>query len=300
MAKRLSFFSYLMRHVPIIYLLIFPLTIWGVSPSSSPLPENKILLVSIPKCGTFLMNKCICNLMKYQRPGRLKEPSLLHNDYMIPDLTSIKDSMDQEKFFIFTHLIYDQTKVDWIFEEHPSIRIFFLYRDPRDQIISTYFFMRKESIHPLRAFWGWANELTIEEFIFKMIEDGTLMEECSEAYHGIKELYDSYTPWFDRPKICIIRFEEMIGPQGGGTIEQQRETINKIIDYLNVSLTEDERESFTNSLFGVDPESKRYTTFREGKIGSWKHYFTEEHKAAFKKVTGDLLIQLGYEYDSNW
>ena len=41
-------------------------------------------------------------------------------------------------------------------------------------------------------------------------------------------------------------------------------------------------------------------TFRSGKVGEWQAHFTNEHKALFKKVTGDLLIRLGYEKDNDW
>jgi len=42
------------------------------------------------------------------------------------------------------------------------------------------------------------------------------------------------------------------------------------------------------------------STFRKGKIGSWKEGFSLKNKNNFKKHCGDLLIQLGYEKDKNW
>jgi hypothetical protein len=41
-------------------------------------------------------------------------------------------------------------------------------------------------------------------------------------------------------------------------------------------------------------------SFFKGKVGSWRDYFKEEHKAAVKEEVGDLLIELGYEKDYNW
>lgn len=40
--------------------------------------------------------------------------------------------------------------------------------------------------------------------------------------------------------------------------------------------------------------------YRKGQAGDWRNYFNEEHKTCFKDRYGDLLIQLGYEKDSNW
>ena len=44
----------------------------------------------------------------------------------------------------------------------------------------------------------------------------------------------------------------------------------------------------------------RSPTFRSGKTGEWKNYFTEEHTRIFKDVAGDLLIRLGYEKNRDW
>ena len=41
-------------------------------------------------------------------------------------------------------------------------------------------------------------------------------------------------------------------------------------------------------------------TFRSGKIGEWKKYFTDENKEEFKKHLGKYLIEFGYEKDDNW
>ncbi len=45
---------------------------------------------------------------------------------------------------------------------------------------------------------------------------------------------------------------------------------------------------------------KKSPTFRSGKTGEWKKYFTDEHKKIFKEVAGDLLVKLGYEKDNAW
>lgn len=41
-------------------------------------------------------------------------------------------------------------------------------------------------------------------------------------------------------------------------------------------------------------------TFRKGQTGGWKKHFTSDQKKLFKKVAGQLLIDLGYEKDFNW
>jgi hypothetical protein len=47
-------------------------------------------------------------------------------------------------------------------------------------------------------------------------------------------------------------------------------------------------------------QPKKSHTFRSGKTGGWREYFTDEYKALFKDVAGDLLDRLGYEKDNDW
>jgi hypothetical protein len=47
-------------------------------------------------------------------------------------------------------------------------------------------------------------------------------------------------------------------------------------------------------------QPRRSHTFRSGKTGGWREQFTEEHKALFKDIAGDLLVRLGYEKSNDW
>jgi hypothetical protein len=47
-------------------------------------------------------------------------------------------------------------------------------------------------------------------------------------------------------------------------------------------------------------QPKKSHTFRAGKTGGWREYFSDEHKKLFKDVAGDLLMRLGYEKTNDW
>ena len=42
------------------------------------------------------------------------------------------------------------------------------------------------------------------------------------------------------------------------------------------------------------------STFRKGQIGNWKNIFGRAEIDLFKELTGNLLIELGYEKTKNW
>jgi sulfotransferase 6B1 len=47
-------------------------------------------------------------------------------------------------------------------------------------------------------------------------------------------------------------------------------------------------------------QPKKSHTFRSGKTGGWREFFTDEHKQLFKDVAGDLVVRLGYEPTNDW
>ena len=70
--------------------------------------------------------------------------------------------------------------------------------------------------------------------------------------------------------------------------------IKVLANHMGSDLTDDKIHEICNNLFGDSP------TFREGKIGSWKKYFSPHHKKIFKERMGKELIQLGYADDFEW
>jgi hypothetical protein len=101
--------------------------------------------------------------------------------------------------------------------------------------------------------------------------------------------------WMNEQRCLTIRFEDLIGPLGGGRMESQLEVITAIAGFLKVHLSEKDIQFILSNIF-----SDRTATFRKGQIGSWRHEFSKKHIINFKKVAGQLLIDLEYETDFNW
>ncbi len=119
-------------------------------------------------------------------------------------------------------------------------------------------------------------------------------KEIWEKTPDISSFYNLFLPWQLVPNIYTTTFEKLVGPQGGGTLEEQLNEIIAIANHMGTKMDQTQALEISNNLFGES------ITFREGKIGSWKKYFLERHKDAFKKVAGQLLIDLGYEKNLNW
>ena len=92
----------------------------------------------------------------------------------------------------------------------------------------------------------------------------------------------------------MVKFEELVGSQGGGSAEAQKEAVERVARHLGVGLEKQRLALIQESLFGSG------RTFRKGRAGGWREEFSEEHKKAIKDEVGDLLVELGYEDGMDW
>lgn len=240
------------------------------------------MLISIPKCGTNLVKKLITTL---RNDRKIIEPAgiyFLDNHSMHTFMTN--------NVFLASHALYCPFNVSYLTDK--NIRIVFIYRDPRDQIVSTAFWLKKN----YRA-WPLYGKRPLEEIIDELIIGGGPVWESvfSDALtwrslHGIDSFYELFLPWRFHPNVYVTTFEKLVGPKGGGAREEQLHEIQAIAYHLGIELSEKDAKRVTEKLFGGTE------TFREGKIGSWKKHFLERHKLAFKKVGLPLLKSLGYTW----
>lgn len=174
-------------------------------------------------------------------------------------------------------------------EQHPELIFFFVYRDPRDQLISKIFYA--VDIYQEHAQHDYFTKVPMNE----RIKTGILGRDVPglEYLPDIKTLYSRYIGWLDCPSVLSLRFEDLILDQ-----ELSLERILNHIEREEFKIPTSRNNAIINVKKAIQPEKS--PTFREGKTGKWRDYFTEEHKQLFKEVTGDLLIKLGYEKNNDW
>lgn len=166
---------------------------------------------------------------------------------------------------------------------------YFIYRDPRDMLVSQVFFATDmHEGHGMHEFYkslpDFGERLKIA--ITGIERDGLKMVSVKQRYEGVFE-------WLEQPQVMCIRFEDLIN--------NRDVTLNAILDEVEKTGYEipTPRERALEILVeAIQP--KKSHTFRSGKTGGWREYFSDEHKSLFKDVAGDLLVRLGYEENSGW
>jgi hypothetical protein len=227
--------------------------------------EDPVLLVSMPKGGTHLAEKCLSLLT--QKNVDMREVDLLN-----PHDPRYKN------YFCSVHFFENSLprSHDW--------KLILNIRDLRDVIVS----FNNRSFAPEGYDQKLWDSLTEEEKISYFIND------YEGVFNPLIQTYDFLALLESDPKSVVIRFENLVGPLGGGSLELQKREIEKIADYLNISVSEEDIAAIAGNIFG------NTSTFKMGQIGAWKTKFTPQHKKDFKARFGSLLIKLGYAQDDDW
>ena len=177
-----------------------------------------------------------------------------------------------------------------------NIKTLFIYRDPRDQIVSAAYYLPTREAKASRMSHG----SLITDLIHNSCQWWAIIFQGSNVkpVGNINAFYRHLMKWQDYSFVYSIRFEDLIGEKGGGSFSKQVEAIMNIADFIDHSISLERAQQIAYTLHGAN--SKKMDTFRKGLIGEWKTHFNEKQKKEFKQVAGQLLIDLGYEKDFNW
>ncbi len=171
----------------------------------------------------------------------------------------------------------------------PDRVTFFIYRDPRDMLVSQVFFATDiYEEHGMHAYYS-----SLPDFGARLKAAITGVDRDGLKMVGVRERYAGVLQWLAQNRVLCLRYEDLVNDREaalGEMLDQVEET--------GYHIPGDRREQVSALARSIQPGRSR--TFRSGKSGGWKEHFTEEHKRLFRNVAGDLLIQLGYEKSDRW
>jgi hypothetical protein len=166
---------------------------------------------------------------------------------------------------------------------------YFIYRDPRDLLVSQVFFatdMHEE--HGMHEFYNSLPDFgeRLKVAITGIDRDGLYMVNVKQRYEGVFQ-------WLEQEHMMCIRFEDLINDRDA--------TLHAMLDEVESTgykIPASREKALSILVEAIQP--KKSHTFRSGKTGGWKQYFTDEHRQLFNDVAGDLLVRLGYERNNDW
>jgi len=166
---------------------------------------------------------------------------------------------------------------------------YFIYRDPRDLLVSQVFFATDmQEGHGMHEYYNSLPDFgeRLKIAITGIDRDGLYMVNVKQRYEGVFQ-------WLEQPYVMCIRFEDLVNNRDA--------TLNALLDEVKKTgykIPTSRQNALSVLVDAIQP--KKSHTFRSGKTGAWKEHFTDEHKKLFKNVAGDLLVRLGYENSNDW
>ncbi|PGK31802.1 hypothetical protein CN907_26780 [Bacillus anthracis] len=247
---------------------------------------NGFLVSTVPKSGTHLLMQILeavplMNLKKfYYFETSCNQTNLEQLNNFKKELLSLKkyDALLGHHWYS-SHCkeLLDSLKVKHVY----------LYRDPRDVIISYINHCIRFNDQPIS---GILESCTSIQEAILMVLSGN-----NNEYPRFIELFNPTYQWIEfknDSNFYCISYESLV------SIDTRYDTIYKLIEFLYDDLPLSINEMTNLGMKGINPDT--CPTFHKGEIGQWANFFDEVVKEHFKDAIGNLLIETGYEKDNNW
>ncbi len=158
-----------------------------------------------------------------------------------------------------------------------------MVRDPRDQLISEYWYVRNNPIH-------WEHQIalgkSLTEYITYKLETGLFAEAHLDWIKSWLENRDADTS-------LMIRYEDLL--------ENTYDVLQKVFGFLTFDIADSEvKRIITDHSFKRKAARKRGSEniqkfVRKGVAGEWKEVYTPDQKERIAAAGEDVILRLGYE-----
>jgi hypothetical protein len=259
--------------------------------SSQPADLPILLGISFPKSGTHLLDQILLGFSNVV-PYAMR----LHSFYAEYEGESgVKRAPEQALEWLGSLRPCDVASAHLFARSEAVARVcspkfipYFIFRDPRDVVVShVYYVTEMESRHVHHTYYQ-----SLPDFNARLKVSILGRPDADVEFPNIAERFEPYLDWLNHPEVLTIHFEDLIHNRGAA--------LTRIMDHLLARLPLQAPREFVLDSLESSINPAKSPTFRSGKTGEWKKYFTDEHKRTFKEAAGDLLIRLGYEKNNDW
>ena len=167
---------------------------------------------------------------------------------------------------------------------------YFIYRDPRDVVVShVHYVTSMASDHVHHHYYS----QTLTTFEQRLKTSILGLPDIDVPFPNIYRRFEPYLGWLEEEQVLSLRFEDFI--------KNREQTLDLILDHARdqgFQINTSKGQALNTLESSIKPEKS--PTYRSGSVGKWCNSFSQENKALFKEIAGNLLIKLGYEKDHDW
>ncbi len=196
----------------------------------------------------------------------------------------------------------------WMFS--PRLRrVFYLYRDGRDVMVSFYFYrMRNVQQHPNSPFNRRVRARYEQTFGVNFDPDDIWSHLPAFIELEMRKPMNARINWPThiaqwcfprRDNIAYVSYEELLAEPFEAMTRCISKFIDEPIDEQRLQATID-RYSFDRMAGRSRGVEDRSSFLRKGVAGDWRNHFSRQAAEVFDRFAGQTLIDLGYERDRSW
>jgi len=178
----------------------------------------------------------------------------------------------------------------------PPFRGSHMIRDPRDIVVSGYFYhlwTHESWAHIPRPRWGGK---TFQKHLLSLDREEGFMAEIDR----LQPQFETMGRWnYDDSRIFELRYETLMA-DGEPIFRKLFEHYGFHPDAIEKSVEFVRESSFESRAGRSVGKVREGDVLRSGRSGQWREYFTDRVRVHFLQSTGDLLAVLGYEADDRW
>jgi len=251
-------------------------------------PGPRVVANSMPKSGTHLVTELLDQLggMRFSGHAAMFIETDRHRNTE-EGLALLERRMRRLRpsHYMGSHLICDP-RVEAIISD-ADVQLVTILRDPRAIVVSAKNYLYNATWMPHRDWLiDWLGD---ERSVMELVIRGH-GEPGDEVYvPDIGTHFHAYAQWKDSPAGLTVRFEDLVGPQGGGSAEVQNRVVGEVLDHLGLRQADEPVESVASRIF-----SGRSITFHGGQSDAWKAELPEDLQAELLDRCGDDMRALGY------
>ncbi|MEB3219546.1 MAG: sulfotransferase domain-containing protein [Nostocales cyanobacterium 94392] len=260
--------------------------------------KSLVICNSFPKSGTHLLYQILYSIPKLKKWDDIVSVQALCGIMNTPSHIRWKIGSAPNNSIVRSHLMHCPEVCNVLNEF--NCKTLFIYRDLRDVAVSHARWVTKEErifLHDI-----YLKQNSFDQQLMSSIKGVPVGSPFGSnvSQPDIGQDFLRWKGWIYEPNCLAVKFEDLVGERGGGSEETRLDLVEKIMDFLEVEISREEIKSKFASDKMNPKESHTFVKGGKGSIGGWQNVFKENHKQEFKKVAGDLLIELGYEKDLNW
>lgn len=235
---------------------------------------HPIITISIPKSGTNLLQRILLlNPFLY----RALTPTLgPRNKHKWMGLDNALSGLGPGQI-LSTHVDHTQEREEAI--ERFGVRALFLTRDPRDILVSDMHYIMRRRDHTHHSLF---HSLTTDKDRLRLAIAGN----TDLGVPNIEDQFARFVGW-SKSRALLVRFENIIGPAGGGSARTQEENIKRIYEHVGIELPRSELRLICQAT-----HSNLTKTFRKGTVGDWRNYFDDELNDLYRHTAGESVFKM--------